>query len=139
MCSIGWGTDGNTVGLTAHSAEDAHAWTETDKAGWWERRKKSSLCFQASFGELESKREMKLQQQRDAEKKSFRCWSRYLIEKWVVSSPDSRPVGLSTHAHLNYWFDVVAGQLAALDDTYSNLDTAGIHNYQLIAATAAWD
>lgn len=82
---------------------------------------------------------MKLQRQRDTEKKSFRCWSHYLVEKWVVSSPDSRPVGLSARAHLNYWFDVVAGQLAALNDTYANLDTAGIHNYQLIAATAVWD
>lgn len=81
---------------------------------------------------------MKLQRQREAEKKSF-CWSFYLVKKWVVSSPDSRPVGLSARAHLNYRFDVVAGQLAALDDTYANLDMAGIHNYQLIAATAAWD
>lgn len=30
MCTTGWGTDGNTARLTAHSAEDAHAWAEAE-------------------------------------------------------------------------------------------------------------
>lgn len=44
-------------------------------------------------------------------------------------------MGLTTQVHLNHWFDVVARQLAALYDTYTNLDTTRVHSYQLITAT----
>lgn len=45
MCTIGWGTDGNTAGLTAHSAEDAHAWAETEirEGDYKEERNQDSL------------------------------------------------------------------------------------------------
>lgn len=59
----------------------------------------------------------------------------YLIKEGVVSSPDSSPVGLAIQVHLNHWFDVVARQLAALYDAYTNLDVRRAPSYQLITAT----
>lgn len=48
----------------------------------------------------------------------------YLVKEWVISPSNSRPVGLSAYVHLNHWLDVVARQLAALDDTNTNLEIA---------------
>lgn len=66
---------------------------------------------------------------------SWGWWTHYLIKEGVVPSPDSSPVGLVTHVHLNHWFDVVARQLAALYDANTNLNMTRVHSYQLITTT----
>jgi len=51
----------------------------------------------------------------------------YLVEVGVVSSPDARPVGLSTHAHLHHRLDVVARELSTLDNTNTDLEKRREH------------
>lgn len=45
MCTIGWGTDGNTARLTAHSAEGAHAWAETQIREGDEKEERNQASF----------------------------------------------------------------------------------------------
>lgn len=45
----------------------------------------------------------------------------YFIKKWIVSSPDPRPVGLSTNTYFDHRFNVISGQLPTLDNSDANL------------------
>ncbi|TNN74622.1 hypothetical protein EYF80_015169 [Liparis tanakae] len=55
----------------------------------------------------------------------------YLVKEGVVPPLDPRPVGLSTHVHLHHWFDVVARQLAGLDDSDTDLKDVKHHRISL--------
>lgn len=46
----------------------------------------------------------------------------YLVKEGVVPPPDPGPVGLPTHIHFHHRFDVVTGQLTALDDPHTDLE-----------------
>ena len=45
----------------------------------------------------------------------------YLIKEWVVSSPGSGSVGMSTHTHFDHRLDVIARQLTTLNNPNTDL------------------
>lgn len=49
-------------------------------------------------------------------------WTLYLIKKRVVSSSNSRPVGLSTHIYFHHGLYVVTRELTGLNNSNANLE-----------------